>query len=221
MPPSTHVTQFEHLPIELIQKIVSNLDPLDATRFTSTCILYNESIQVDKRDNLIITNDNVTALYENFHQVIEKTVEELFYIGIWGSKEYYHNSLCSNVKLKFSRSPKNRCVFTITDSSCITPNYACIQLVYEPQYERYRFIIHKNNGTNKFEIPILLLYIGFKTLFEYHGYHYINKFENINIHGGVPGDHDLLFPEWFQRIIIDPDYNGIIYNSIIRGKLEF
>ncbi len=218
----------EILPSELLQIIVESdlLDILDILNIKATCktfnnltnsnISYNKNIKFNLKDKKNITIKSLN----DYVDIISSWLRDYKYQQgfIYMSQKITHHRLFKNIELRFTKNNKGRCTFTITDISHSIPFYSNIQVLYEPEYSRYR-LSGLNNNPKKLIIPYLLLFIGFKVLFTIHGYNYIHTFNDINISYFDQKDIDKI-PLWFKKIICCHNYNGMIFKDLIDGFVE-
>lgn len=221
---------FINLPNELILTIIQSytLDILDIINLKKTCNFIKNLIDIPKyfcKKNIkFITKHNnekinITSL-NNYIDIISTWLTEYKYQKgrIYMPKKISHSRLFKNIELRFTKDQNKRCSFLITDISTIVPLYSNIQVLYEPEYKRYR-LSGLDNTHRKLVLPYLLLYIGFKVLFKIHGYNYITCFDDINISYFDTKDIDKI-PRWFKNILCNPNYNGMLLNELADGCVE-
>lgn len=230
------------LPNDIILLIVNNntLDIMDIVRLSTTCRYFHFFININElfckknisfttKENTMdnVTKDNVTKKVHSLKSLNDYTDLITSWLNdykhqvgqIYMPKKFFHSRLYQNIELRFTKNANGRCTFLITDISNIIPLYSNIQIVYEPEYKRYR-LSGLDNTKRKLIVPYLLLYIGFKVLFKTHGYDFVSKFEDINISYFEQSDIDKI-PLWFKKIICSPNYNGMILKQIIDGYIDF
>lgn len=211
----------QDLPIELVGEILCHANIQDVARFITTCKLYHEKFEVKKINQLDLKFGETTNSYTSLNDLITTVAEDLkSFVPNWHEfyypKEFHHFKLNRSIKLKFTKSHKTgRCTFIIRDEEHKYPYYLSIQVTYEPQYSRYRITVPKNRPP--IQIPMILVFLGFKVLFAIHGYDYAQRFKDMSMHFEQP--HDDIFPEWFQRLATFQEYNGAMYTALFNSYL--
>lgn len=217
----------EILPDELIELIAKELDIISVFRFAATCkaanLLSDPKVILCKSKTIPFTDHETGTIHkiENLNQMCSM-IQSWLAKHVWSTgviympKKIYHTKMLQNIDLRFTKNEKGRCTFIVTDIALKTPQYSNIQVIYEPEYQRYR-MCGLNNTSSNLTVPLLLLYIGFRVLFETHGYQFVPCFDKINIHHLI--GHTI--PDWFRRIICCPTYDGMFINDILTGVAEF
>ncbi len=202
------------------------LDILDIINLRTSCKYFYNIVKLDcycKKYITFTTKNNTKYNFTSLNGYVDmitmwlnlhKYQKDVIYMP----KKFFHSKMYQNIELRFTKNNIGRCTFLITDISHITPLYSNIQVVYEPQYKRYR-LSGLHNAKYKLIIPYLLLFLGFKVLFKVHGYEYVKCFEDINISYFDQKDIDKI-PSWFKKILYCPNFNGMILKDLIDGYVE-
>jgi hypothetical protein len=208
----------EDLPTEMISEIIEYLNVLDIIRLTSTNKFFYKTFKPNKLPHLSLRLQDTTEIYTNVNDLVTTIADDLKnFDAQWYDfnfpREFRYTRSNNTIKLRFTKNYKTgNCTFIITDYSKAYPNYFIgIQVVYEPDYSRYRIIVPNNKSPS--EISCILFFIGFKVLFNIHGYEFAKTFKDMHMHHKQ--DHDSIFPEWLQRMVTSSDYNGALFEELV------
>lgn len=186
--------------------------------------MYHKTFEATKLPYISMKmSDTETIKYTNLSDLIETITTDIknfkpHWYDFYFPREFNHARTNKEVKLKFTKNDTTgKCTFIINDlSKKYPPYYLGVQVIYEPEYARYRISMPKYQIP--IEIPCILLFIGFKVLFSIHGYEYVKSFKDMEMH--LEQSHDDIFPEWFQRLVVYPNYDGTLYRSLVQNVIQ-
>jgi hypothetical protein len=214
---------FIDLPDGLKYEILKRCDPLSCIRTIATCRQIKQQFPIQV---ILVKRQQFRALKRTYQSLNEMTKdvkqwldehiykEDVLYIP----QKIHHVSIHPKVELKFTKNEKGRCSFILSNSDISQKNknqyhYQMTQLIWEPDYHRYRWILLNNMNTT-FKIPILLLWLGFQVLMSIHGW---VSFQHLHFHEFYP--HTSI-PEWIQRLLCSQQYNGMLMDAILDQSVE-
>lgn len=195
------MSQLLYLPTDILLILLSTLEPISQTCFRCTCKQLNTlavpipKVQVDLKQLCDGMNTTLSTYKYTSHQIYTPIV-------------YNHPTILPHVVLRFTKNKNGRCTFIIQNTATIALEYQVLQLVYEPEYERYRFIKLMSSSTQVMHVPTMLLYIGFKVIFQHHGYTFAPNFNHPAIS----------LPKWLHRLLLWPSI--VSFPDIIDGISE-
>jgi hypothetical protein len=175
------------IPNDIFHIIIKDLDIISLIRLSSTCKEIKNTIPILRSIihnpiQYLNKNTNISSKYTNLNNMIDDIYSDL---NKKSSVSKIYNTQRNN-KAFTLKINKNISVY----SFIIKNKFNEVKVIFNHTLNKYN-IIYKGSHI---EVPLLFMFIGFKVLFKYHGYHPIN---NIN-----------KFPTWFVIIILYQKYNG-------------
>jgi hypothetical protein len=210
----------ESLPRDMIEEIMNHLDIISYVRFTSTCRKLHTQYPFQKQfchhDVFTLGDavDQIAFSFENMNEFCAKVCDWLEGYQhvpdeLYMPKSIFHRQLLQNMELRFTKNKKGRCTFIIQNVYCPSTIYQVIQLIYEEEYKRFR-LCKLNNSSLPIYVPFMLIYIGCRVLFEFHGYKYMTSFESIDC------DFDTASIEpWAKKLLCSRSFPGHLLDYIL------
>lgn len=205
------------LPEGLIYAILKQCDPVSCIRMLSICKEMREKFPVKvflvKRQTFRALKKSYSSLNDLVNDV-KKWVDDHVYQEdqLYVSQKIRHLSICPNTELRFTKNEKGRCSFVIQNTSCPgASDYQLTQMIWEPDYNRYRWIL-LNNMLGSFKINVFMLWVGFQVLMKLHGF--VTYKDILMDH-----DPDAIQP-WIHKLLVSGDYNGMLIDSLLDGIVE-
>lgn len=207
------------LPLEIIETISNQLNIIDFIKLKTCCKKLNEMCKIDLLALPYTDEINDINIYNDFNGFISDLTHELYddidenNIVLPIQKQLSMANIHKNYVLTINRN----ILFTQEDSEEFIQKYVYSFVIkkknillpyYENLYMTHDIAIKTIQNRKDMEVPMLLLYIGVKVLYELDG---CNNLTTVNFNRSIP--------DWFYKILTSVSYPGYMLKDIVNNTI--